>query len=102
MSNINTVPVQEFKNSYLKNITPDRIHITQHGRIRIRGRHNLTDEEIKEYIIEKFPNAVHKNEYGEFELRYSHLTKKSNEIIIIVVPHNYSKKSIRIITTYTQ
>lgn len=92
--------LNEFKNKYLENITPDRIHITQHGRIRIRNRHKLTDQEIKDFIIEKFPKTIHKNEYGEFELRYSHPYKKSSAIIIIVVPHNPSKKSIRIITTY--
>ncbi|MDO9626112.1 MAG: hypothetical protein Q7I96_00625 [Methanobacteriaceae archaeon] len=82
-------------------MTRDRIYITPHGSIRIRGRQNFTDDEIKDCIIEKFPNKFHKNEYGEFELTYSHLNRKSEEIIIIVVPHNSSEKSIRIITTYS-
>ncbi len=95
------VPLNEFKNDYLKKITREKIIITSHGKIRVRGRQNFTDDEIKDIILEKIPISITKNEKekNEFELKYNY-NKEKNKVIIIVVTHDPIEKSIRLVTTY--
>lgn len=47
------VSLEEFKEDYLKEITRNRIIITRHGKLRVRGRQHFTDEEIKDNFIGK-------------------------------------------------
>lgn len=94
------VSLNEFKSDYLNKITRKKIIITSHGKIRVRGRQNFTDEEIKDIILEKIPISITRNK-NEFELKYNY-HKRNNTIIIIVVIHDPIKKSIRLVTTYNE
>ncbi len=53
-------------------------------------------------IYEKKYNKVNKNEDGEFELAYNNPIKGKKFLIIIVRANNDTKKSIRIVTIYTE
>ncbi len=86
----------------LKEITREKIEIRGHGSLRIRGRQHFTDEQIKDLIYEKHYNKVIKNEDGEFELTYNNPVKGKKFLIIIVRANNDIKKSIRVVTIYTE